>query len=96
MPCKSKTTRSAAFDVAALQQIVGMRKQDAAERESSQAIIDAYLLALGDLADPARSRADGARFASPDAVGLNLGATAMPRRSASGGGASIGYDKRIW
>lgn len=35
------------FDVKALRAIVRMRKQDAAEREEQEAILEAYLQALG-------------------------------------------------
>jgi uncharacterized protein (UPF0335 family) len=43
--------KSAGFDGAALRQIIRLRKQEPAEREARQAIVDAYLAALGGLAE---------------------------------------------
>jgi uncharacterized protein (UPF0335 family) len=40
--------KSSGFDVAALRQIIKMRKQDAEKRDARQAIVDEYLAALGD------------------------------------------------
>jgi uncharacterized protein (UPF0335 family) len=42
--------KSCGFDVAALRQIVRLRKQDKGERDTRQAVIDAYMHALGDYA----------------------------------------------
>jgi uncharacterized protein (UPF0335 family) len=43
--------KSAGFDASALRQIVRLRKQEPAERDARQAVIDAYMAALGGLAD---------------------------------------------
>lgn len=39
------------YDAKALRQVVRLRRQDQAERQERQAIVDSYLEALGDLAD---------------------------------------------
>lgn len=41
------------FDVKVLRQIVRIRKQDAAERQEQEAILDLYMHALGMAPDPA-------------------------------------------
>ncbi len=40
--------RGAGFDVAAIRTIIKMRKQDQAQRDARQAIVDEYMSALGD------------------------------------------------
>lgn len=42
--------KSAGFDVAAIRQVIKLRKQDAAERAAHQSVVDEYLAALGDFA----------------------------------------------
>jgi uncharacterized protein (UPF0335 family) len=42
--------KSSGFDVAALGQIIKLRKQDKDERDARQAVVDEYLTALGDYA----------------------------------------------
>ena len=37
------------FDVKALRQVIRLRKQDKAEREEQEAVLDTYLLALGEI-----------------------------------------------
>jgi uncharacterized protein (UPF0335 family) len=49
------------FDVAALRQVVKLRRQDEDERSARQAVIDEYLHALGDLSDLPRGRSAMAR-----------------------------------
>ena len=41
--------KSLGYDVKALRQVVRMRKQDRREREELEAILDVYLLALGEI-----------------------------------------------
>jgi hypothetical protein len=49
--------RGAGFDVAALRQVIKLRRRDAAKRDERQTIVDEYLAALGRLQlDPTRGR----------------------------------------
>jgi uncharacterized protein (UPF0335 family) len=53
--------KGAGFNVAALRQIVRLRKQDKGERDARQSIIDAYMAALGDYATTDLGKAAMAR-----------------------------------
>jgi uncharacterized protein (UPF0335 family) len=49
--------KSTGFDTAAMRAVIKFRKQDKAKRDERQSIIDAYLHALGELADTPLGRA---------------------------------------
>jgi uncharacterized protein (UPF0335 family) len=53
--------KSSGFDVRAIRQIIRLRRQDQADRDARQAVVDEYMEALGDLADLPLGRAALAR-----------------------------------
>jgi uncharacterized protein (UPF0335 family) len=55
--------KSQGYDVAALRQVVKLRRQDKAELEARQAVVDSYLKALGDYASTDLGRAAVSRAA---------------------------------
>lgn len=53
--------KSAGFDVKAMREVIRRRKQDKAERDEHQNLVDEYMHALGDLADLPLGKAAMAR-----------------------------------